>query len=154
MSYNAHGIRLEFVIYFVHSREKPSAERGAFERVQEMRNSSSRDVEVAAGWFEGDGEGRGKGRTKINGKRTGCRRRYPSLLFLLGTFSSLTFFSASCSLLVSSAVRLSSGPSTRRLPFFSLVRVPPRALVDPHSCENFRSSESCGSGCRTRCRRR
>lgn len=158
MSYNAHGIRLEFVIYFVHRAERTrGAERGGireFKKCEIPRQGTSRWR--GSGWFEGDGEGRGEGRTKINGKRTGCYRCYPSLLFLPGTFSSLTVFSASRSLLVSSAVRLSSGPSTRRLrvlfpPSYALP--PPRALVDPHSCENFRSSESCGSGCRTRCRR-
>lgn len=124
MSYNAHGIRLEFVIYFVHRAERTrGAERGEHSRVQEMRNSSSGDVEVAgAGRFEGDGEGRGKGRTKINGKRTGCYRCYPSLLFLPGTFSSLTFFSAlplaPCVFRRSSFFRAVYSPSA----FFSLPR--------------------------------
>lgn len=49
MSYNAHGIRLEFVIYFVHRAERTRVRNEAHSRVQEMRNSSSGDVEVGRG---------------------------------------------------------------------------------------------------------
>lgn len=113
MSYNVHGIRLEFVVYFVHSREKPSAERDAFESSRNAKFLVKGRQGGGWGWFEG--EGRGRGREKINGKRTGCSTAAATLLF---------YFSPAFSLLL-----LSSLPPARSLCLPLFVFLPDRLLA-------------------------